>query len=95
MRRMSLAVSAWMTVLVIVNGCSVAKFWPGTASPDAHVVSAGAQVGQLAPEIEGKPADESAMQLASQNSEQQTDSKTAHLSDYRGNIVVLHFWANF
>jgi cytochrome oxidase Cu insertion factor (SCO1/SenC/PrrC family) len=44
-----------------------------------HVQLAAVDVGQQAPDIDGED----------------WDGQRLHLADYRGKVVVLHFWANW
>jgi cytochrome oxidase Cu insertion factor (SCO1/SenC/PrrC family) len=48
-------------------------------SEPEHVQLAAVDVGQKAPDIDGED----------------WDGQRLHLADYRGKVVVLHFWANW
>jgi AhpC/TSA family len=74
MRRFLLAMP--VLTLGLVAGCSwLHSRQPSTGqTPVAHV----AEVGQVAPDLDGE----------------EINGGRLHLADYRGKVVVLHFWAD-
>jgi hypothetical protein len=54
--------------------------WSHSRKPEAEPLQlAAVDVGQAAPDIDGED----------------TAGQRLHLADYRGKVVVLHFWANW
>jgi hypothetical protein len=77
MRRCYLATPAVMALALLLIGCTWRRSTKSNSPqpPPSEL----AQVGQLAPEIDGED----------------TQGQPLRLSDYRGKVVVLHFWANW
>jgi cytochrome oxidase Cu insertion factor (SCO1/SenC/PrrC family) len=81
MRRTYLATPALMTLALVVVGCS----WVRTLKPNSPDPAPPTRpttivaVGQTAPDLDGDD----------------TTGQRLHLADYRGNVVVVHFWANW
>ncbi|HYV36477.1 MAG TPA: redoxin domain-containing protein [Gemmataceae bacterium] len=79
MRRTFVTAPVMVGVGLLLYGCHWVPSHKPTPEPVQIASASGAKVGQMAPDIDGED----------------TAGERLHLADYKGQVVVLNFWANW
>jgi cytochrome oxidase Cu insertion factor (SCO1/SenC/PrrC family) len=81
MRRVPFTTSAVLVVGLMLYGCHWTQSRKTAPDPQAQgqQLAAAGGLGQLAPDIDGEGS----------------NGQRLHLADYKGDVVVLSFWANY
>jgi hypothetical protein len=79
MRGTYLVTPALLALALLVVGCSWVRTLKPPPPPAPAPIATVAEVGKTAPDLDGDD----------------TTGQRLHLADYRGQVVLIHFWANW